>query len=311
MLRSWISLAALSVVVAALVAWVYYRPQAQESESYALSQLKSAEVKRIRVERAVSTQAAPPGTPDIAQPASSAASAAPQAPPPAAAIDLEHTEDGWRMTAPFAARADSFEVQRLLSILEARSQARYAATDIGRYGLAEAQSKVTIDNQDFSFGAVNTMTREQYVLTNDHVYAIPLTQRTAVPRDADAMISRTLLAPGEVLVRLELPDLSVTLRDGAWVFTPPIENAGPDERNTWVERWRQASAVRASRHDGRPAPAKIKLELKDGRTLELGILQREPELVLVRLDESIQYHFFADAAKRLLSPPVVKSDGVK
>lgn len=312
MLRSWISLAALAIVVAALVAWVYYRPQVEESESFALSQLKSAEVKRIRVERAVSAQATPPGTPDITQPASSAANPpTAHAPAPAAAIDLERIEDGWRMTAPFAARADSFEVQRLLSILEARSQARYAATDLSRYGLAEAHSKVAIDNQSFSFGAVNTMTREQYVLTNNHVYAIPLTQRTAVPRDADAMISRALLAPGEVPVRLELPDFSVALRDGVWIFTPPVENAGADERNAWIDRWRQASAVRASRHDGRRASGQIKLVLKDGSRIELGILQREPELVLVRLDENIQYHFFADAAKRLLSPLVAKSDGVK
>jgi hypothetical protein len=49
----------------------------------------------------------------------------------------------------------------------------------------------------------------------------------------------------------------------------------------------------------------VKVELKDGRTLAIGIAQREPELVLVREDEGVQYYFFADTAKRLFSPPAV------
>lgn len=309
MLRAWISLAALFIVVAALGAWVYYRPQAQESESFGLSGLKSAEVKRIRIERAAAVPTSPPAASGVVPSHSSAAAA--QAPSAVTVVLLERTEDAWRMTAPFAARADSFEVQRLLAILDARSQARYPATDLGRYGLAEPQSKVTLDNQSFSFGAVNTMTREQYVLTNDHVYAIPLTQRTSVPRDADTMISRSLLAAGEVPVRIELPDFSAALRDGAWIFTPPGEDPGADQRNAWVDRWRQPAAVRAARHEGRTRPAEVKLELQDGRTLELGIVQREPELVLVRMDEGIQYHFFADAGRRLLTPPGAKDDARK
>jgi len=43
--------------------------------------------------------------------------------------------------------------------------------------------------------------------------------------------------------------------------------------------------------------------LKGGAELALGLLAREPELVLLRADEKLQYHFRADAAKRLLSPP--------
>ena len=47
----------------------------------------------------------------------------------------------------------------------------------------------------------------------------------------------------------------------------------------------------------------IKIEFKDGRKLSLGILQREPELVLLRPDQKLQYAFFAETAKRLLAPP--------
>jgi len=43
----------LAAVVAALAAWVHYRPDpANKSDTYALSQLKAADVKRIPVELA-------------------------------------------------------------------------------------------------------------------------------------------------------------------------------------------------------------------------------------------------------------------
>lgn len=293
-MRSWLYLAALAAVVAALSAWVYYKPDARTNETHALSQLKAGEVKRIRLERAAA-----------------AAEASAPADAPATPIELERRGDVWHITAPFSARAEAFQVERLLGILDARSVGRFAAGDLDRYGLAQPQSTVTLDAQTFAFGAVNTATREQYVLTNAAVYAIPLTQRTAIPRDPDALISRALFAPGEVPVRLELPDFAAALDGGAWKMTPELEDVTPDERNAWADRWRQALAVRAARHDGRTADSTVKVQLKDGSTLTLGILQREPELVLLRADEGVQYYFFADAAKRLLSPPgSKKSDAV-
>ena len=289
-MRSWLNLAALAAVVAALSAWVYYRPDAQPSETYALSQLKAADVTRIRLER-------------LAAAAEPAAHASSPAAGPATAIDLERRGEAWHITAPFVARADAFQIERLLSILEARSLGRFAPADLERYGLAQPQSRLTLNGQSFAFGAVNTATREQYVLTDGAVYAIALAQRTAIPRDPDALVSKALFAPHEAPVRIELPQLVAALEDGTWKFTPAREDLGADERNAWAERWRQALAVRAARHDGKPAEGEVKVELKDGGTLTFGILQREPELVLLRADEGIRYHFFAETAKRLLSAP--------
>ena len=300
-MRSWISLALLCVTVAALGAWVYYKPHAPSTESHALSELAAKDVKRIRVERSGAQRQAPEGKPAAAAPDAA------QAPSPAAAIELERHDGGWRMTTPYAARAEASQVERLVSILDARSSARFPATDLGRYGLAEPAVKITLDGQSFGFGAVNTMTREQYVLTRDAVYAIPLSQRNAVPRDADALIARSLFAQGESPVSFELPAFRASLQDGAWVFTAS-EGAGADERNAWADAWRRATAVRAMRHDGRAPRDTVNVKLEDGRGIAIGILQRDPELVLLRADEGIQYHFFADTAKRLLAAPGAKKE---
>ena len=56
-MRSWISLGVLFGLVLALGAWVYFKPSPREAETYALSALKPAEVKRVRIERFDAAQA--------------------------------------------------------------------------------------------------------------------------------------------------------------------------------------------------------------------------------------------------------------
>lgn len=277
-MRAWFSIAALAVLVAALGAWLYLRPQAPRTESHALSGLKAREVTRIRIDRG-----------GVA---------------PAEAIVLARKKDRWMLQQPFVARADTFQVERLLAILDAHSSVRYPGDDLPRYGVEATQPRLTFNDQSFTFGAVNTLTREQYVLTQGAVFALPLAQRPAVPRDAEALISRALFASDEIALRIEAHGFTAALSEkGAWIVTPAADNVSADERNAWAAAWQNATAVQARRHDGSIASADITVQLKSGSAIVLGIVQREPELILLRHDEGIRYHFFADTASRLLSPP--------
>jgi hypothetical protein len=291
MIRGWISVGVLFVVVMALALWVAYRPRTADVEAHAISALTPSQVTRIRFERTAPSGA--PGHGGTSDPKQIGATFA----------VLERRTDGWRVIEPVRARADSFHVERLLALLDERSLARYPVRDLGRYGLDQPVARLTLNDEAFSFGAVNAMTREQYVLARDGVYAIPLSQRTALPREATSLISRTLFAPGETPVRLQLENFTASLEDGRWIFNAPGEEPGPDERNAWVAAWRQANAVEARPYDGRRPLASVEVVLQDGRRIRLGVLEREPEFVLVRDDENIEYHFLADVGRRLLRPP--------
>jgi len=289
-MRTWVWIAALFLAVAALGSWVYYRPQAPAAQSHALSALSPKDVQRIRLER----------------PASTASAESPSAPAAPNVVLLTRKGDVWHIDEPFVARAESSQVERLLAILSARSLTRYQATDLSKYGLDGTSPKLTLNDQSVSFGAVNTMTREQYVLTGDYIYTIALAYRTSLPRDANALVARSLFAPGEEPVGFELPDFTAMLQNGTWVIAPQREDVSADERNAWADSWRRASAMQASHQGARAAKENIVIHLKDGRTVTLGILQRDPELVLLRADEGIEYHFIAATAKRLLLPPQEK-----
>jgi hypothetical protein len=272
-MKGWLSLAALAAAVAALALWLYYNPASKDGETQALSALKVPDVKRVRVERGA----------DVA-------------------IALERRDGTWRITTPFSARADAFQVARLLTVLDARSAVQYPATDLARYGLDKPVAKLTIEDQAFTFGQYNTTTREQYVLVDGKVYVIPLGPGAALPRDAQALLARELLAADEVPVRIELPELAADLHDGKWELTPPNDSSA-DERVAWVEAWKHASALKVERYEGALPGPFVRITVKGGPTITLGIVQRDPEVVLVRADESIAYHFVSGVAKRLLSPP--------
>ncbi|MGH8642484.1 MAG: DUF4340 domain-containing protein [Burkholderiales bacterium] len=276
--RSWRT-ALLAAIVALLGIYVYFKPARGPAE-YSLSALKAQEIRSIRVER--------PGD--------------------AAPLLLERRPDGWYVVSPFAARADALRAHQVLAIAEAKSSHRLPAAELARFELDRPIAWVTLGGQTFSFGLVNAVTREQYVLSGDFVYTVHPRYGAALPaRPADAA-NRQLFAADEVPVRIELKEFTVEQRNGRWTLTPGASAVSQEEFMRWVDEWHLASALRvAPWARGKPV-AEIRVRLKNGGNLTLGVLARQPELVLVRTDEKLQYHLRAEAAKRLFSPPSPSRD---
>jgi hypothetical protein len=274
MTRSWLLNAALLIIVVALGWFVYLKPRSDVPAGYPLSSLRAGEARTIRLDRSG------------------------QAP-----IALEKKDALWFITAPFAAPAEPFQIGRLLSILDARASNRLAATDLARFDLDRPVARLTVDSQTFSFGAINTVSREQYVLTGNTVYPVELRYGAALPADVTPLVRRQLFAGNEVPLRFEFSDFTVASADGKWSVVPAPADLSQDDINRWVDDWRLASALHAEPYAKGKAVGAIKVEFKDGRKITLDILQREPELVLLRPDQNLQYSFFAEIARRLLSPP--------
>lgn len=266
--------AALAAVVLVIGLYVYFKPARAPAE-YRVSLLKPQEIKSIRVER--------PGD--------------------SAPLLIERRPDGWYIASPFAARADALRAHQLLAIAEAKSLHRLPATELARFELDRPVAWVTLGGETFSFGLVNAVTREQYVLSGDFVYTLHPRYGAALPaRPADAA-NRHLFAADETPVGIELPDFKVEQRNGAWRLTPAAGAPGQEEILRWVDEWHLASALRVEPAGKKKPVSEVRVRLKDGGTVTLGVIARQPELVLVRTDEKMQYHLRPEIAKRLLSPP--------
>ncbi|MGH8661435.1 MAG: DUF4340 domain-containing protein [Burkholderiales bacterium] len=277
----WLN-AALAVIVAALGAFLYLRPASDSAVEHPLSALKPQEALSLRIERAG-----------------------------AVPVVLDRKQDTWFITAPIVARADESRVQQVLAIVEARSAHRLPADDRGRFGLEAPQARVIVDGQPFSLGLLNEITREQYVMSGDAVYAVHPRYGAALPVGAVQMASRRLFGPGEAPARIALKDFTVEQREGKWTLAPGTGELSQDDLIRWVDEWRLASALSVEPRSAARARDEIRIQLKSGGGFTLGVIAREPELVLARSDEVLQYRFGAALAKRLLSPPLQDEGSAK
>jgi hypothetical protein len=277
MKQSWQLNLALLAAVVALGWWAYFKPAA-ETAAIRLSTLQAGAASSIRIERS--------GQPAVA---------------------LQKKNAMWWIVEPLSAPAEPRQVERLLAVAQAEASARLAADDLARFDLDPPLATLVIDGQSFGFGGVSTATREQYVLTQGAVHTVELRYGAALPADPASLIRRSLFIDGEVPVQFEFADFTLRSRDGKWVLAPQSAELGADDIARWVEQWRQASALRVAVHDQRKPVGEIRIGLKDGRQLTLGILQREPELILLRPDHNLQYTFISATARRLLAPPAVSA----
>ncbi len=270
--RRWLNLALLAAV-AALALFAYYKPHKSEPQQK-LSVLKAADAKIIKVEIAGTTP-----------------------------LLLERTGSEWKLTAPLAARADSSQIQRLLEILDATSKDRFPAIGLARYELNEPYARVTINQQAFGFGAVNEMSREQYVLTQDGIYPVALHYRTLLPKNALQLVSPQFFAPDEAPVAFEFGEFKLVQQDGKWLLTPPAADSSQDDFNRWVDAWRLATALAVQPSSGRKPLTTVRIKLKTGSEVAVAVLQREPQFIMARGDQPFEYQFSAAAAKRLFARP--------
>lgn len=274
MKRGWLLNIALLAAVAALAWFAWITPSREEAAREPLSAAKPAAVAHVALIR--------PGYPPV---------------------KLERREEQWWITAPLKARADEFQVMRMLTILEAQPTARLPGTDRTRFSLDPPAAVLDIDGVQYAFGGINTVTREQYVLRGDTIHAVELRHGAALPADARALIRRALLAETEQPVAVTLPEFAVRKTDGKWTLTPPAGDISADDLQRYVDHWRMASAAVAEPYDGRPVLADIRIALADGTVLTLGLLQRDPQLMLWRRDNGLQYTFLAAPGRSLLGNP--------
>ena len=267
---------ALAALVAVLILLVWLKPKPMAQTEFELSTLASASINRIAIEKS--------GQP---------------------AIVLQKNLAGWRLSAPFQARAEGTAVGHLLEILVATSLQRFPATDLGRFQLDPPLLRITLNDQEFSFGTQNTLTGEVYVATNGGVHLVaPSYLAHALKMPAD-FAARTFLAEEEKLAGFEFADLKLSQNsDGKWSVSPARANWSQDDINRWVDEWRHASSLITQPYDGTTPQGAFTLRLGNGKLIPCKILRREPELVLLREDEKLQYHFPAGIGKRLLNPEI-------
>ncbi|MGH8728436.1 MAG: DUF4340 domain-containing protein [Burkholderiales bacterium] len=262
---------ALALVAAGLVAMLYFKPGKEAPSQHAISSLTADSVTKI----------------EITQPENKL-------------VVLERRDGKWHTTSPIEARADVAQVENVLALTSATSAVRYPPTDLARFDLDRPLIQIRLNDQEFSFGAVNPLSGEQYVASGSHVYLV--SPRFASAAQSESWVSRKLLAEDEDPVRFEFPAFTAGETGDQWSLGSEESSLSQEDFNLWLNRWRLANALSVA-----PAIAEsgtqLKITLANGRVIPLLAVEKKDEFLLVRRDEKLQYAFSPSVGKPLIELP--------
>lgn len=263
----------LALLVAGLALFLLLKPEKAGPQKFRLSELQAGAVTRLTL-----------------------------APTQRETIVVEKQGGEWRMTAPFAARADGNRVLSTLEILQAQSEARLPAKDLEKFELDQPFVRLKVNEQEFVFGGRQPVSNQIYVATGGHVYLVSPTYLMDAARGPGDFASKKLLAEEESPSGFALPGLKLTLKDGSWLREPDDKKLSADQINRYADEWRLALAMSVEKASAAKPLERMQVSLAKGKPLDIAVIAREPDVVLRREDEGLEYRFPRDVGERLLNP---------
>ncbi|MBS0587094.1 MAG: DUF4340 domain-containing protein [Proteobacteria bacterium] len=223
-------------------------------------------------------------------------------------IVLKRQDNQWHLEKPVQIRADDEKVGKILEILQARSQQRFAKADLGRFGLERPHAQLSVGNAHFDFGGFAPTTHQQYIAAGDYVYLLAPRYALALPRNASDLINPRLFVAGEIPVKFKLPYGEVAFHNGNWHVTSQreAETLNAETLKQWVQLWQSARAdelkMATELSSDFAETGLINIGLQDEREINLKILQNQSSIVLLRVKEGIGYQFPLETGRQLLDP---------
>ena len=286
----WIINVLLLLLVLGIGAFIKFRPQQElkVETSYEISSLKLGAVSKLSIEF-----------------------------PAKAPIVFEKKDGYWYLAQPMKARADQMMVQRIISLVGAKSAQKFAAQDLTQFGLDQPKLKLKFDDEEFVFGTFNPVTSEQYVSYKDSVFLLPVVYAENAQSPVEEYLDKSPFKPNERkqvvgfdfshLEQWEQVRLNVDLVDGAWKASDPKAKPKQNEMNDWFDAyWRNISVQRVEPYtpDRKTPYPSFEVKLADGKKVHFDKIQESPELLLGRPDEGMMYHMPMDIGFTLMNPPI-------
>jgi hypothetical protein len=293
MKNRWLLNLAMLCLVGGLVAFLYLRPQqtAEQSASYEISTYKLSEFNAISVEY-----------------------------PTKAAVAFEKVNGFWRLSAPTNMRADQASVQRILSIIAAKSKDKITSTNLEKFGLTNPELKLKLfrdknNVEEFTFGTHNPVTDEQYVAHRNAVYLVSNAYAEAAATQLIELIDKSPLKPTEKVAGFDFSHLEqwqdtklkVEMVEGKWKASIAAAKPQQNEMNEWLDfSWMHnaAKSVEVYTPDPKITYPSFEIKLTDGSKVHFDKIQESPDLQLARPDEGLIYNFPGDSGFTMLNPPI-------
>ncbi len=283
--RLWLNLALLALI-GVLVLLVIHEPGSDKPpHPPALTALKSEAISRILIRREN------PGK-------------------PVEEILLEKDHGQWFMRKPYAMPADDFRVHSLLRLAETASLGRHdlGGLEPATYGLDAPRATIIFDDDTvIRFGKTEPLGHRRYVQLGDQLNLIEDLYYYQAAGNLGIYLSHALLPADSKITRLQLPELSLELKEGSWQRSPAHEDISADASAELVSAWQYAQAVEV--RTGKPVPDDktlpvIRIQWQgQPQAIEFLLDKKDKETLLIRRDNGLQYVITDDQVRQLLGLP--------
>jgi hypothetical protein len=221
-------------------------------------------------------------------------------------IKLRKNDSGWRLIAPFQAPASEHVVDSLFAISRVGSTKRFpldAGTDKDKYGFDSPRLRIRYDDEEIVIGDTSPLNQQHYLLYRNQVHLVSGNVLWSIPRAPTQYIDPRLLDGPETPSSIEFGGVSKLHRDnGSWKLTPPLPSLGSDALTRIANEWQYARALKVSMADRAQASETVRIHYPGDKVVEIGVVRRQPELVLLHPARGLLYHFSRGTAERLFPP---------
>ena len=283
MIRQWSLNLALALLIGGLVVVALFRPGLEPAQPVTpVTNLNIESIQQISVQR-----------------------------PAQDSVLLRKEHHQWQLIKPVRARASNFIVNEIFAVATAASQNQLpysAAEEAGKYGFSNPRAVVQLDHSTITFGDTNPLNQLQYVLYEKQVHMVSANLIWSVNRQVNEYIDKRLLESRQSPQSIQFADGTLLeLVNGSWSASKGNVIQPKESLAQLVNEWRYANAARVAPYEQDRAQGSVRVAYGDGKVIEFDILSMNPELILMRKDERLQYHFPGTAVTRLF--PGNKSTG--
>jgi len=283
--RNLINLA-LALIVIALVLVVIYTP-GKDEPSTKIIQTDTPSITSIKIER-IGNQA----------------------------ISFLLEDKDWQMLEPFAMKANKIKVESLLDLLEYNYHARYdlaqlADLDAKQYGLDIPRTTITFNEKHkFEFGSTEPLNKYRYIRYQDTLYLTDDFYYHRILGSATTFLDHALIDKKHKITKIELPGLTLTLKDAKWQAKPKPKKYSNDQANELVDHWTLSHAIEIHSYPPARGTGQVRIHLEGGATpILFDIFTFNDEFFLGRKDLNIAYKLAAEKRRDLLQlPPPINPD---
>ena len=172
-------------------------------------------------------------------------------------IILEKTSSAWQISHPIKARANKTRIALLLSLLNSYSYAQLADSsnkELAQFGLIPAKVSIKLDDYQFQFGDIETISKHRYVLFDGDVHLIDDQVTPLLRANAASFIDNRLILSTNIITKLELPmlntdktlsgnTLTIENSEGHWKSDAADKQITAIDLTILVDDWRHAYAL--------------------------------------------------------------------